>query len=80
MNKNYFKFSLSYRDKVVSERIFDADCYNPQIRQMVNIKDLVPEIRKVLQKVLSIPTQKLSNEKTAKRGFRNARSLIRRRK
>lgn len=62
MNKNYFKFSLSYRDKVVSERIFDADCYNPQIRQMVNIKDLVPEIRKVLQKVLSIPTQKLSNE------------------
>jgi hypothetical protein len=62
MNKNYFKFSLSYRDKVVSERIFDADCYNPQIRQMVNIKDLVPEIRKVLQKVLSTPSQKLSNE------------------
>jgi hypothetical protein len=62
MNKNYFKFSLSYRDKVVSERIFDADCYNTQIRQMVNIKDLVPEIRKVLQKVLSTPSQKLSNE------------------
>ena len=58
MNKNYFKFSISYRDKVVSERIFDADYYNTQ----VNIKDLVPEIRKVLQKVLSIPTQRLSNE------------------
>jgi hypothetical protein len=62
MNKNYFKFSLSYRDKIVSERIFDADCYNQNVRQMVNIKDLIPEIRKVLQKVLSIPTQKLSNE------------------
>lgn len=62
MNKNYFRFSLSYRDKVVSERIFDADCYNPMVRQMVNIKDLVPEIRKVLQKVLSIPSQKLSND------------------
>ena len=58
MNKNYFKFSVSYRDKVVSERIFDADYYNTQ----VNIKDLVPEIRKVLQKVLSIPNQRLSSE------------------
>lgn len=58
MNKNHFKFSISYRGKVVSERIFDADYYNTQ----VNIKDLVPEIRKVLQKVLSIPTQRLSNE------------------
>jgi hypothetical protein len=58
MNKNYFKFSLSYRGKILSERIFDADYCNTQ----VNIKDLVPEIRKVLQKVLSIPTQKLSNE------------------
>jgi hypothetical protein len=58
MNKNYFKFSISYRDNIISERIFDADYYNTQ----VNIKDLVPEIRKVLQKVLSIPTQRLSNE------------------
>lgn len=62
MNKNYFKFSISYRDNVISERIFDADCYNPMIRQMVNIKELVPEIRKVLQKVLSTPTQKLTNQ------------------
>jgi hypothetical protein len=59
---NCFKFSLSYKDNILSERIFDADVYNPQIRQMVNIKDLVPEIRKVLQRALSIPTQKLSND------------------
>jgi len=62
MYKNCFRFSISYRDNVLSERIFDADGYDPQTRQMVNIKDLVPKIRKVLQKVLSIPTQKLSNE------------------
>jgi hypothetical protein len=62
MNKNYFKFSISYRNNVLSERIFDADCYNPSVRQTVNIKDLVPEIRKILQKILSIPTQKLTNE------------------
>jgi hypothetical protein len=58
MNKNYFKFSVSYRNNIISERVFDADYYNTQ----VNIKDLVPEIRKVLQKVLSIPNQRLSNE------------------
>lgn len=59
---NNFKFSVSYRNNVIYERVFDADCYNPMIRQMVNIKDLVPEIRKVLQKVMSISTQKLSND------------------
>jgi hypothetical protein len=62
MSKNYFKFSISYRDNVISERIFDADCYNPVVRQMVNIKELVPDIRKHLQKVLSTPTQKLTNQ------------------
>ena len=62
MNKNYFKFSVSYRNNLIAERIFDADCYNPIIRQMVNIKDLVPEIRKVLQKIMSIPTQRLTND------------------
>lgn len=62
MNKNYFKFSVSYRNNIISERIFDAECYNPIVRQMVNIKELVPEIRKVLQKVLSTPNQRLSNE------------------
>ena len=60
MNKNYFKFLVSYRNNVISESIFDADCYNPIVRQMVNIKELVPEIRKQLQKVFSIPSQKLS--------------------
>ena len=59
---NYFKFSISYKGNILSERIFDADCYNTIVRQTVNIKELVPEIRKVLQKVLSIPTQKLSNK------------------
>ena len=62
MNKNYFKFSISYKNNLLSERIFDADSYNPSVRQMVNIKELVPEIRKVLQKVFSIPTQRLSND------------------
>jgi hypothetical protein len=61
MSKNYFKFLISYRNNVISESIFDADCYNPIVRQMVNIKELVPEIRKQLQKVLSTPTQKLSS-------------------
>jgi hypothetical protein len=62
MSNNYFKFSVSYRNNVISERIFDADCYNPIVRQTVNIKDIVPEIRKVLQKILSIPTQRLTND------------------
>jgi len=61
MNKNYFKFSISYKNNLLSERIFDADCYNLMVRQMVNIKYLVPDIRKVLQKVLSIPNQRLTN-------------------
>ena len=61
MNKNYFKFSISYKNKPLSERIFDADCYTPFARQTVNIKELVPDIRKVLQKVFSIPTSKLKN-------------------
>jgi hypothetical protein len=59
---NNFKFSISYRGNTISERIFDADCYNPIVRQMVNIKDLVPEIRKVLQKILSLPNQRLTKE------------------
>lgn len=62
MSKNYFKFSVSYRNNLIAERIFDADCYNPIVRQMVNIKDLVPEIRKVLQKILSLPNQRLTKE------------------
>lgn len=62
MSKNYFKFSISYRYNIIAERIFDADCYNPIVRQMVNIKDLVPEIRKVLQKILSLPNQRLTKE------------------
>lgn len=61
MNKNYFRFLVSYRNNIISESIFDADCYNPIVRQMVNIKELVPEIRKQLQKVLSTPSQKLLN-------------------
>jgi hypothetical protein len=74
MNKNYFKFSISYRDNLISERIFDADVYNPIVRQTVNIKELVPEIRKVLQKILSIPTQRLSNEYYV--GFNKANNPI----
>lgn len=62
MTKNYFKFSVSYRNNVITERIFDADCYNPIVRQMVNIKELVPEIRKVLQKILSLPNQRITKE------------------
>jgi len=62
MTKNYFKFSISYRGNIISERVFDADCYNPIVRQMVNIKDIVPEIRKVLQKILSLPNQRLTKE------------------
>jgi hypothetical protein len=59
---NYFKFIISYRGNVLSERIFDSDCYNTILSQTVNIKELVPDIRKVLQKTLSIPTQKLTNK------------------
>lgn len=59
---NYFKFIISYRGNALSERIFDADCYNTILKQTVNIKELVPDIRKILQKTLSIPTQKLTNK------------------
>jgi len=58
---NFFKFCISYKNKTISESIFDADCYNQQTRQSVNIKNLVPDIRRSLQRVLSTPTQKLTN-------------------
>jgi hypothetical protein len=59
--ENIFKFTVSYNNKPISTSIFDADFYNQSVRQNVNIKNLIPDIRRNLQKVLSTPTNRLNN-------------------
>lgn len=52
-DNNTFKFSLYQEDVLLCERIFNADCYNPQARLSVNIRDILPKAMVRLQKVLS---------------------------
>jgi hypothetical protein len=57
--QNYFKYQITYKDRSIYERIFDANTISPNVRTNVNIKELIPELRKDLQKVLSLPNGKL---------------------
>lgn len=50
---NNFKFTLQQGDVLLSERIFDANKFNPFTRKSVNIKYLLPSITLQLQRVLS---------------------------
>jgi hypothetical protein len=52
-DNNTFKFSLYQENLLLCERIFSADCYNPQARLSVNIRDILPKAMVRLQKVLS---------------------------
>jgi hypothetical protein len=52
-NENIFKFSIYQGDCVVSERIFNANDFNPVIRYSVDIRSIIPEIIQKLQITLS---------------------------
>ncbi len=61
MNKNEFKFAISYNKQPFVERYFDADCYNHIVRYSIKIQDWNKQIIGDLRDVLSKNTKELSN-------------------
>lgn len=59
--KNNFKFGLFYKDRTISEKIFNADIYNHLCRYSVNIKDWANLIKHEFQEVLSKRDKDLNN-------------------
>lgn len=53
MSENNFKFGLYQEDKLIVEKKFSADNYNPNTRYSVNIRHMIPSIVSDLQGVLS---------------------------
>jgi len=53
MSENNFKFGLYQNEKLIAEKIFSADDFNPNTRYSVNIKSMIPSIVSNLQGVLS---------------------------
>ena len=52
-NGNSFRFSLFQGKELMMEKVFDADCFSPGVRNFVNIKEILPSIVTKLQKLLS---------------------------
>jgi len=50
---NNFKFGIFYKDRIISQSIFNADIYNHICRYTVNIKDWANLIKHEFQEVLS---------------------------
>src|SRR5208337_4119229 len=50
---NHFRFSLYQEQNLITERIFDADCYSAGVRNFVNIREFLPSIITKLQRLLS---------------------------
>ncbi len=60
--KNFFKFGIYFQNRIIAERIFDADCYNQMTRNSVNIVEWSNQIKFDIQDVLSSRTKELSTE------------------
>lgn len=52
-HSNVFRFSLYQEDVLLSEKIFDADQFNPFTRYSINIRDILPRTINRFQKILS---------------------------
>lgn len=52
-NQNEFKFSLYQGNVLLSERVFNADQYNPFTRYFIDIRDILPKTIRKLQRTLS---------------------------
>lgn len=55
-----YKFGLYQGDEIVSERIFDADVYNPANRYKVELRPLNQRIIAEFRNILSTPSQYLT--------------------
>ena len=62
-NEDYFTFQLKVKDKVVCEKIFSGNVYQPNVRYDVDIRKIIPKIIDYLQQGLSMEnyTKKLYN-------------------
>lgn len=70
LNKENYRFCLCLNDELISERIFPADVYSMDVRSGVNLRDMPvddpsskdapTEMIRNLQRILSIPSQKLN--------------------
>jgi hypothetical protein len=70
MSKQNYRFSLLLNDEVITERIFSADSYNPEVNGHANIRDMAvedpnskdapTEIMRNFQQILSLHSSKLS--------------------
>ena len=52
-HNNVFRFSLYQEDVLLSEKIFDADQFNPFTRYSINIRNILPRTITRLQKIAS---------------------------
>ena len=62
MKKTYFKFTLSYKNFIISQTIRDSDTFSPQSYQTVNLRDFIKPLIKDFQNVLSTNTTGLDFE------------------
>ncbi len=56
MKKTYFKFTLSYKNFIISQTIRDSDNFSKQTYQTVNLRDFITPIIKDFQNVFSMNT------------------------
>lgn len=53
-----YRLSFYYADQLVSERIFDANCYNPSVKYQVNLrpltKEMVEDFRNALRQYVTV--------------------------
>ncbi len=61
MKENYFKFTLSYKNFIISQTIENADSYSKDSFKMVNLRDFITPLIKDFQNVLSLKTSKMDS-------------------
>lgn len=61
--ENQFEFALFINGKKIIGRYFDADCYNPKIRNSVDIRDMSDSIIKQIQDTLRMKDIQYIHEK-----------------
>jgi len=52
-NSNVFRFSLHQGDTLLTEKMFDADQFNPFTRYSIDVRDILPRAISRIQKTLS---------------------------
>lgn len=57
---NLYKFGIYSDNEIISERVFSADEYNQVVKYQIDIRSMINNIQKRIQKVLSTPSSELN--------------------